>query len=232
MSKRISDQQEEFRHERKFLITGHLASEVEQIIKYNPACFKEIYQQRRINNIYFDTLAYDSYYRNVEGDTDRTKARIRWYGQQFGEIKDAVLEFKIKKGLLGRKDYYALKPFILDNNFSKQEIIKALDSPDIPLEIRNLMLSLQPALLNSYTRKYFLSADKQFRLTIDKDQIFYRISYNNNTFINKVAYREGVVLELKYSEGRDEIAAGITNYFPFPMTKNSKYLQGVERVLF
>lgn len=232
MNQLISDQSEELRHERKFLITDYSASEVEQIIKYHPACFREVHHQRTVNNIYFDSLAYDSYYRNVEGDTNRTKARIRWYGKLFGEIENAVLEFKIKKALLGRKEYYSLNPFCLDEDFSKQQIIRALNSDKIPWNIHDLILSLHPSLLNSYSRKYFLSADKQFRLTIDKDQVFYGISYNNNTFLNKVKNTRAVVLELKYDVSLEQEANEISSKFPFKMTKNSKYLQGLERVLF
>lgn len=232
MSQASNNQSEALRHERKFLITDYSAEEVEQIIKFNSACFNEIHYQRTVNNIYFDSLAFDSYYRNVEGDTNRIKARIRWYGWLFGEIENAVLEFKIKKGLLGKKDYYPLDPFRLDENFSKQQILLALNSNKVPNNIRNTILSMQPALLNSYSRKYFLSADKQFRLTIDKDQVFYRISYNGNTFLNKVKINQSVVLELKYDVNLQEEVNKISNEFPFVMTKNSKYLQGIERVLF
>lgn len=232
MSRTSNTQSEELRHERKFLIADYSASEVEQIIKFHPACFKEIYQQRTVNNIYFDSLAYESYYRNVEGDTNRTKARIRWYGEMFGKTEKAVLEFKIKKGLLGKKDFYPLQPFLLNEDFSKQELINALSQDEIPRNIRDIMISLQPALLNSYSRKYFQSADKQFRLTIDKDQVFYRISYNKNTFLNKVEMNRAVVLELKYDVHLEEEANEISNKLPFVMTKNSKYLQGIESVLF
>src|SRR3989338_2665467 len=125
------NQYEELRHERKFLISDYSAADIEQIVKFNPACFTEIYHQRTVNNIYFDSLAFDSYYDNIEGNTNRTKARIRWYGNLFGEIENAILEFKIKKGLLGRKEYYSLNPFILNANFSKEQIISALDSDKI-----------------------------------------------------------------------------------------------------
>lgn len=230
MGQVVNSQSEELRNERKFLITNHSAAEVEQIIKFNPACFTEIHQQRTVNNIYFDSLAYDSYYRNVEGDTNRTKARIRWYGALFGQITNAVLEFKIKKGLLGRKEYFPLTAFQLDENFSKAQIESAI--ANTPIDIQHWMLSMQPALLNSYTRKYFLSADKKFRLTIDREQVYYRISYNHNAFLNKVNNPQAVVLELKYEMSLDEEANQISNSFPFAMTKHSKYLQGIERVLF
>lgn len=226
-----SHKYEEFRHERKFLIESYTAKDVEQMIKFNPACFTEIYHPRRINNIYFDSLSFDSYFGNVEGDTQRVKARIRWYGDLFGEVKNAVLELKIKNGLLGTKEHYPLGAFRLDKDFSKQEIVRALESGQVPLNVRDAMLAMHPALLNSYSRKYYLSADKQLRLTIDKDLEFYRISYGSNTFLNKVQTAQ-VVVELKYDVFQEAVAEKVSNGFPFRMTKNSKYLQGVERVLF
>lgn len=232
MNQLTSNQSEELRHERKFLITDYSAADVEQIVKFNPACFTEIYHQRTVNNIYFDSLAFDSYYSNIEGNTDRIKARIRWYGALFGKIENAVLEFKIKKGLLGKKDYYSLNPFELDQNFSKEEIISAINSDKIPTSIKDMMNSFYPTLLNSYTRKYFLSANKNFRVTIDQNQSYYRISYNKNTFLNKVNNQQAVVLELKYNVEMESEANEITSNLPFALTKNSKYLQGIERVLF
>ena len=41
--------------------------------------------------------------------------------------------------------------------------------------------SFSPVLLNGYKRKYFLSADKVYRITIDTEQIFYGIGKTNNS---------------------------------------------------
>lgn len=232
MSQLNANQSEELRHERKFLITDYDALTVEQFLKFHPACFTEIYHQRIINNIYFDTLGFESYYGNVEGETERTKIRIRWYNELFGSINNATLEFKIKKGLLGKKNFYALQPFSLDKNFSKQQLVQALNTELVPKPVSDQLLAMQPSLLNTYSRKYFISADKQFRITIDKNLSFYKISYNQNTFLNRVADHKAVVVELKYDAQLENEAKEIGNKFQFAMTKNSKYLQGIERVLF
>ncbi len=223
---------EELRYERKFLITDYSAKEVEQMIKFHPSCFSEIFHQRAINNIYFDSLGFNNYYDNVEGSTERLKVRIRWYGNLLGKIEKPILELKIKKGLLGKKESYPLLPFELTNSFSREEIVKAISSTDFPIHIKDLMKSLQPTLLNCYTRKYFLSADKNFRITIDTALTYYRISYTGNTFLNKVVDNESSVLELKYNSGFENEAKQVGNSFPFALTKNSKYLQGIERSLF
>ena len=232
MSQLNTNQSEELRHERKFLIDDFSAAEVEQLLKFHPACFQEIYHTRVVNNIYFDTFGFTSYYGNLDGDPDRTKVRIRWYGELFGKVLEPTLEYKIKKGLLGRKDFYQLSPFFLNEKFSKQEILLALNSPHVPKKVSDGIRSMNPVLLNSYTRKYFISKDKQFRITIDKDIRYFKISYMNNLFFNKVKDNASVVVELKYHSSLEQDAKRIGNELPFKLTKNSKYLQGVDRILF
>ncbi|MCW3102612.1 MAG: hypothetical protein JWO09_1052 [Bacteroidetes bacterium] len=225
-----TEQAEPLRYERKFLITGYSHRDVEQMIKFHPACFSEIYHQRTVNNIYFDTLGFSYYYDNVEGSQERLKVRIRWYDGLFGMIAQPVLEYKIKKGLLGKKDSYALRPFTLDEHFDKRQILNAINGSDIPQQVKDELLSLKPALLNSYTRRYFMSADKNFRITIDHQLSYYRISYDSNTFTNKSLDRNATVLELKYDSALEQEAKEIGALFPFMMTKNSKYLTGLERL--
>jgi SPX domain protein involved in polyphosphate accumulation len=222
---------EDFRYERKFLTTSFHRKQAEQFLKFNPAAFSPIFSERTVNNIYFDTLGFTSYVDNVEGEKSRVKIRIRWYGELFGKISKPVLEYKIKKGLAGRKESFLLNDFSLNSDFSKAEIEKAVDRPDLPEFVKNELLHLQPALLNSYKRCYFLSADKDFRVTIDSDLTYYKITYHHNTFLNCHKDMETLVLEMKYHPHSDEKARNISNHFPFPLTKSSKYLQGLERVL-
>lgn len=224
--------QEELRYERKFLIREHTAKEVEQLIKFHPACFSEIFHERSINNIYFDTPGFNNYYDNIEGEKNRLKVRIRWYGSLTGKIETPVLEMKIKKGLLGTKKHYPLKAFHLDTNFSKEQIMAAALSADLPLHVKHLLESLQPALLNRYSRKYFMSADKKFRITIDKELTYYRISYNCNTLLNSSLDHQTTILELKYDADMEGEAKEVGSQLPFALTKSSKYLQGLERTVF
>jgi SPX domain protein involved in polyphosphate accumulation len=227
-----SDKTEELRYERKFLISEYSFKEVEQLLKFHPAAFSEIYHERIVNNIYFDNLAFDSYYHNVEGEKDRMKIRIRWYGELSGTITKPVLEYKIKKGLLGTKKSYALQPFVLDADFSKRQIETACNASSLPKHVSDHLLSLTPALMNRYSRKYYMSADKNFRITIDHHLSYYRIGYDKGFFPSALADHSSVILELKYDSSLAEDAVDLGNLLPFTMTKNSKYLQGLERTLF
>jgi SPX domain protein involved in polyphosphate accumulation len=221
---------ESLRYERKYLICDFTHSEVEQIIKFHPTCFSEIFHERSVNNIYFDTPGMNNYFDNVEGEMNRVKVRIRWYGQLFGEINNAVLEYKIKEGLMGKKLSFPLSSFNVDRNFSKREIEKALNHNDISQVVKNEMLSLRPTLLNTYVRKYYLSADKRFRITIDHHMTYYNIRYSGNTLLARSVDYNGTVLEFKYDSSAEEDAGKVSSLFPFRLTKNSKYLQGLERI--
>ena len=217
------------RYERKFVVSAVSTVDVEFILKCHPALFSEIYQERWVRNIYYDTPDYDFYHSNINGDTNRVKARIRWYGEQFGAVEAPMLEFKIKKGLLGWKKHYKLIPFILDSRFDHQKYTNELRSSEKNDLLNQIgFTSLFPVLVNGYRRKYFLSADHKYRITIDSEQVFYSISTNNNFFIRESRNSSNVITELKYDSSYDASAPDLSSLFPFRLGKNSKYVEGIQ----
>jgi SPX domain protein involved in polyphosphate accumulation len=224
---------EDYRFERKFVVSSKYITynEIENIIKLHPAIFREIYHQRYVRNIYFDIIGMDSYVDNVDGNTNRVKVRIRWYGNMLGEIKKPVLELKIKKGLLGTKNIYSLSPFILGrdiNTINSIDFFSLIENSNTINNIDRLKLkSISPQLLNGYKRRYFLSNNKKYRITIDSEQVFYPIASRNNSLINKYEDKLTTILELKYNFADDKNVEEITRDFPFRLSKNSKYVNGV-----
>ena len=215
------------RYERKFMIDAMTYHVVEQQIKLHPAVFSPIYHPRYINNIYFDTNELDFFYDNVSGKSSRRKARIRWYGDIHGIIHKPVLEFKIREGMLGNKISFPLKSFGVDESINQEKLYKVFRESDLPLWAVENLLQLKPALLNRYRRKYFLSFNKKFRLTIDNELSYYGIGGNNNNLIESYS-SDDVIVELKYDRKYDDIATLITNRLPFRLTKSSKYVNGIE----
>jgi len=215
------------RYERKFRVTELSSASVEAIIKLNRATFVERYAPRWINNIYLDSHALSSYRDNVEGLRDRVKVRIRWYGDLFGPVASPVLEYKLKHGFLGEKKRYQMPSFTVDEDFSWQALLADVN---LPQQVMQNLHSLQPVLLNRYHRKYFESADGEYRLTLDDDMSFYRMSTVKNRFLWSSFDKGACVVELKYAPEHDTKARDITSSFPFRMTKNSKYVTGVMRL--
>jgi SPX domain protein involved in polyphosphate accumulation len=233
MSKSKTKNIENYRYERKFVISSkHITkNEIENIIKLHPAVFREIYSERYVRNIYFDLIGFDNYVENIDGNTDRVKVRIRWYGNMLGQIKKPILELKIKKGLLGTKKQFSLSPFVLSENINTINSIdyfSLIENSGITNQIDRLKLkSIIPQLLNGYKRRYFLSNDKKYRITIDSEQVFSPLGKRNNSLINKYKNNSTIVLELKYNFADDKDAEKITRDFPFRLSKNSKYVNGI-----
>lgn len=220
-----------FRFERKFTVPRwYSLLSTELIVKRNKFLFKEVYHKRQVNNIYFDTEGYNNYFDNVLGVSDRKKIRIRWYGDTFGQIKKPVLEVKIKKGFVGDKWSYKLKPFTLDNTCNNQYFQKIFKDSDLPLPILESVKTVIPTLLNSYQRKYFLSADGRFRITLDYDLLYHRIDKTFQNLDVKPEPDDNTIVELKYGLNDDDIANRISTEFPFRLNKNSKYVNGVNTI--
>jgi len=220
-----------YRYERKFIVPDlYKSNDLEFAIKKNKYLFREVYYERQINNIYFDTAGYNDYFDNVLGVSDRKKIRIRWYGTTLGEVVKPVLEVKIKKGLVGDKWSYKLKPFIMDNNFTSEYIQKIFKESNLPLPILESIRLITPTLLNSYSRKYYLSANNKFRITIDYNLLYYKIDKQFNNFNFAPQKDENKIVELKYNIEDDKIAHEIATQFPFRLSKNSKYVNGVNTI--
>ncbi|MBT4551733.1 polyphosphate polymerase domain-containing protein [bacterium] len=217
-----------WRYERKFFISEHSRYEIEKNIKLHPAFFSEIYHQRYVNNIYFDSVNMEDYVSNVSGLASRKKVRIRWYGDLFGKIEKPVLEFKIKRGLVGTKQSYPLDSFVLNKDFNMKDIVEVINKAEVEQRVKVELKALKPFLLNRYSRKYFQSVDKNFRLTIDSDLHFYKIDSYHNLFFHNFVDKTNNVLELKYNEEMDHRADTITNFLPYRMTRSSKYVSGVQ----
>jgi len=217
-----------YRFERKFVIDSLCRSGVELIIKQNPYAFSAIYHERFINNIYFDTPSLNYFFDNHIGKSERKKVRIRWYGDFFGKIYHPVLEFKFKEGHVGWKESFKLKEFVLDKNFNMDYIKTIIQRSAVPDWVLQDVFKLEPTLLNRYTRKYMQSFNKKYRITIDDGLIYQNISKRNNSFSQESVDRKSIIVELKYNFKFDNEAEKVSNYFPFRLTKNSKYVNGIE----
>ncbi|MCI0696940.1 VTC domain-containing protein [candidate division KSB1 bacterium] len=225
-----ADKPENLRYERKFVVSELMPHEIEALVRLHPAMFFEAYPQRFVNNLYLDSHDLKSYFDNVDGLKDRMKVRIRWYGDLFGIIEKPVLELKSKNDLVGEKASFPLVPFAMDERFQLDTIHEVFRNDEIPEIMKMQLLSLEPVLLNRYSRKYFQSVNHDYRITIDSEMEFYAINAQNNTFSQKYIDTVNTVVELKYDCGKNRGAPAITSYFPFRLSKNSKYANGIERL--
>ena len=213
------------RYERKFVIQDLGVAETEAVIRFHPAVFREIYHARYVNNIYFDTPSLEHYHANVRGIAQRVKCRIRWYGKPAGPIARPTLELKRKSGLLGSKESHPLQPFDLDERFDARHV---LEKSDLPATLRCDLGPLHPVLMNRYRRRYFLSHDGKYRLTVDSELAYRTVARGVNLFPAWMPTDGRVIVELKFGVGGEAGASRIATRFPFRMTRSSKYVIGIE----
>lgn len=221
-----------FRFERKYHVDYVPLPQIEHLVRRNPALFRTAYPDRTINNIYLDTPSRQSLLENLDGIADRIKARIRWYGEMLGHVEKPVLEFKIKRGMVGAKDSYRLVPFTVERRMNATVVHDALESSDLPVHIQFELKKFEPVLLNRYKRKYYISADNLYRITLDYDLEYYRFDRNYNLFTRSIRDYHSTVVELKYSGAIDQIDDRVASYFPFRVTRMSKFVTGVQSVHF
>nr|WP_279593799.1 VTC domain-containing protein [Pseudodesulfovibrio sp. S3-i] len=184
--------------------------------------FREIFSERHVNNIYYDTPLFRFFSENVQGVPERKKIRIRWYGEAHLPNR-CRFEIKRKNGLVGAKDVEQV-----DCSFDNLNDMPGIENVRVPDIFAHETASVGPTLLNRYRRRYFLSASEQFRATIDYD-IFY--SHPSAANKNGMGYPDNeAVLELKYDHEFDMDASGVSSELPFSVSKKSKYVTGINMV--
>ena len=222
----IKDFNKDYRYERKFRVPDHMRHIIPSIMESLFFDFWEIYEERRVNSIYFDTARYDFALHHVNGYKERKKIRIRYYGN-FEKAKNPFLEYKIKNGLLGYKRKFKLKNF--DSSFSSKSILDLLIINDLGGKLYNDLVNLSPSVFVTYIRSYYLSLCGNFRITFDRDIAYYSLLGSKLLMPDSQNYIEDkyCLLELKYGSDNDGIASEIANRFNFRITNNSKYINAL-----
>ena len=98
--------------------------------------------------------------------------------------------------------------------------------------LKQSLTCLYVVLLNRYSRRYFLSFDKKFRITNDEGICYYGMNNLGAVSESISAKDPDMVLELKYDKEHAPFAEQISTLFPFRVTKNSKYMRGIECTCF
>ncbi len=218
------------RYERKFLAGRMSPAEVLGMVRRHPAMFREPYPPRSVNNVYLDSPALGDYHDHVQGVTNRAKMRVRWYGPCGVTLDKPVLEHKIKRGEVGGKVSHPLPTLHLAADEPINVIEAIRNCPEVPAMLRAAGGGRMPSLVNRYQRRYFVSSDGRFRLTVDWDLRF----ADFRRFISHGAFFSAdfaVIIELKYAPSYDDsAAAAVANSLPFRLARCSKYVLGIEHL--
>lgn len=228
-----------YRYEKKFFVESVDAQIVQSYVLSNDAQFYEAYPSRIIQSCYFDTADLKSFYDNVEGLSHRKKYRFRWYGRG-NRIQKGQFEIKVKKDEWSYKEIY---PFSFDRSLSVQELFTEAGKQyccnyffqrEETKKIATLLLLLQATVHNVYKREYYQSSLDSIRLTIDKDISFSSYAKHLPVQSSQASILKdiGALIELKFPTNLLRPAQHIASTMPFRMTRSSKYVTGMESVLY
>ena len=189
-----------FRKEKKFQISNSESIQIKK--EFFKDGMKNLYPQRIINSLYFDTKDFRLFKDSEEGVLPRKKIRVRWYKDN----KNYTKETKISS-LEGR--YKIKEPYI----FVKQKENTSLFDQQYGI--------LFPSLIVQYEREYYLF--NKVRITFDRN-----ITYDNLNHTTKPRYIEHMcVMEIKTTRYLSEDY--IEKIFQYPTSRFSKYCRGVLR---
>lgn len=216
-----------WRCERKFPVQCADPGEIELCVRSLAPALREAFKPRWVNNIYFDSENLSSFWENQEGDPNRAKLRIRWYGQFIGPVAKPILELKIKQGNTGKKDRFPLPRFTMREKLNLQEIKKQKSRWELPRWLDEVLKEKTHLSTNSYFRKYFVLSGGRVRLTLDSQMKMGRISKRGwkPTASWKTLGRH--VIEVKYDPKDEEEVMELTQGLPFRLDKFSKYVTGI-----
>ncbi len=172
--------------------------------------FQEIYKQRKINSVYFDTHDLKFISDNLSGSSLRKKFRLRWYNNDQTNI---FAEVKIKKNIANtkiRKKIPHDEISKINNDLYKSKILLKYFSQE----------KLFPKIEISYLRNYFYY--KGIIITVDKELTFTSILNKQNQ--KKINYN---IIELKFPYNDLKKFNQINLKLPFRVSRNSKYVLGM-----
>ena len=210
----------DFRNERK-IIFFESENFVINFLKING--FKEVYNERTVNSIYFDDHKLTRLLDTIDGEKYRSKIRLRWYGKIRDINIKPNLEEKIKINTKNFKVHYKLKfkkiKDKIDIKKLQKEILVQLKKDEIiNFKIKNTI----PSSFVSYKRKYYYK--NSLRITLDKDLIFknfFRDKYikMNENFEKKKFF----ILEFKFNDENYNFVRSLSSQISNRFRKFSKY---------
>ena len=215
--------EESYRYEKKFIIEDPSVNSLDNISNFFSLELNEVYPNRTVNSIYYDTSDLLLANQSKEGFSNRFKIRIRYYGDRL-ILKNPFLEIKYRSGNVGKKhrikiDYSQLK----ENNFS---LYYLFNNKQIPPSINDLIIFLKPIVFVSYERSYYIDQLNYFRFTFDTflkfNNLFYMNESIHNSLSNSILY-PNKVLEIKYIRDTENKLELITKKIPMRQSHFSKY---------
>ena len=193
-------------------------------LKLSRFSFRSKYPPRKVNSVYFDTLNYNALLDSIEGNSFRTKHRLRWYG--YTEKKtNAIFEIKRKQGHLSWKISFKNTFTVNPSAKSWERFIHTKSSSE---EIDIILSRMEPTSIVSYDRSYYSSHDEKVRVTLDQNltSCLQLNRFKPNT-IYKRPHFGFIILEIKVLQKNEHLIHDVLKDFPFSPKRFSKYCESL-----
>ena len=212
------------RYEIKFVLSNPQVSQALEWIYFHTSA-KLAHPNRLVNSIYFDDNDFTSVKDNLIGLSNRSKYRLRWYGDsRQNEEVDLNFEIKNRSNRTGDKTRKAIEfnDSLLRMSYGEIELaLKEKLSPEIVFN-----KSLSPALQVCYLRKY-LEGSNNIRITLDSGIRYFSTSNNTKIFSSKPIRYPMTIMEIKFNpELLNTVSSSLRDFHLLPK-RHSKYLTGI-----
>ena len=215
------------RYEIKFIAESIEHHRVLNWLYQHNSCLQNEYPDRQVNNIYFDSYNHHSYCENIYGSSSKSKVRFRWYGTS-KEPQNGSLEIKCKRNQLNWKLIYKVKEELVVDGYDWRTLCSEIRRRIPDQGKKWMMMNPLPVLINRYTRKYFISRDKNIRVTLDSNLTIYdqtRKPFPNYSLKSNLP--KVLVLEIKFSRDLRNHVVHTFGHIPLRSSRFSKYISGV-----
>lgn len=167
----INTKQLSQRTERKFYLPQQKVDLAYGLLKHT-CCFDSEFPAEQINSLYFDTANLEQHVKSLEGEYQKDKVRIRWYGKEkyLRGMQTAFLELKSRNGFTSTKQRLKLQipGEDLDLNQLKNGIVPATYITDTLASFGYFShMPLEPVIKISYWRYRFREIVSGQRVSID-----------------------------------------------------------------
>jgi len=212
------------RYEIKFVLSNPQVSQALEWIYFHTSA-KLAHPNRLVNSIYFDDNDFTSVKDNLIGLSNRSKYRLRWYGDsRQNEEVDLNFEIKNRSNRTGDKTRKVIEfnDSLLRMSYGEIELaLKEKLSPEIVFK-----KSLSPALQVCYLRKY-LEGSNNIRITLDSGIRYFSTSNNTKIFSSKPIRYPMTIMEIKFNpELLNTVSSSLRDFHLLPK-RHSKYLTGI-----
>ena len=213
---------EEKRFERKWVYySNNILSLINSLVR-SKLFFRYQFPKRKVNSIYFDDNYYSSVIENLDGINNKTKLRLRWYGDK-SRIIDPKFEFKNKIGFITKKKQIKVEEF---NSLDFPKVLNLKKIQNIINEKYFYKKKIYPIISTHYEREYLISADNSIRATVDFNLESIHLKNFSQINLNK-NFSNITILEIKYPINLDSLLRKKLNNITLRLSKNSKYVNSV-----